>query len=184
MNTFATSYLALSCLFLSCNSNSFDLRESVHSALAAIKGAATSDIAITIYTGVSIHTGVYIVKNLLEPALYKLRVVSKAESVSELHARASLQKKLNELEQAGFEFEQSKIVALSQQFEEYEKAVAEKAETLKKAQSLTAEEKNQKVEALQKRVQQTKEHLNECRMTSYENQIALAAAAKIKTRPA
>lgn len=179
MNTFATSYLALSCLFLSCNSKP-DPMEHIATLAAALKGAATSDIAITIYTGVGIHTGAYVAKNLLEPILYKFRVASGAESVSELHARASLQKKLNELEEAGFEFEQSKVEALSQQFQEYEKAISEKAEALKKDQNLTAEEKNKKIEALQKRIQQTKEHLNECRMTSYENQIALAAAAKMK----
>ncbi len=128
---------------------------------------ATSDFAFTVYKYTCVAVATVTAKTLMEPALAKYRRATNTENINELHARAQLREKFQELDQADFQFQIVKMKMLSDSFGDYHALMQKRLQAIKES-SASEEEKQRLMAALESRLKATESKLSQYNTEEFE----------------
>lgn len=140
---------------------------SAHSEENIVMSALKSDFAVKVYAGVCIGTGIYATKTLIDPLLAKYRQLTGTENLNELHNKVMLREKWIELDETEYKLQLAKITALRDFLPTYETIMNKKINEINQASN--EQEKAKKIEALQSRMKQTQDKLDEKNIENFEH---------------
>lgn len=132
----------------------------------SMQDAFTGPFAIHVYKGVAIAAGGYIAKQAVDPLFYKLKYHANLLSPQEQHLLLALRKENAAFIKQEFEINATKRTILKDEFPEYKEQVEAEIEVIHNS-NLTDQEKMEKINQLQKQLQDTEAKLRQVLITSY-----------------
>lgn len=131
-----------------------------------VQDTLTGPFAIHVYKGVAIAAGSYIAKQAVDPLFYKLKYHANLLSPQEQHLLLALRKENAAFNKQEFEINATKRTILKDEFPEYKEQVETEIEAIRNS-DLTDQEKQEKVNLLQKQLKDTETKLRRVLIASY-----------------
>lgn len=135
-----------------------------------VQDAFTCPFAIHVYKGVAIAAGGYIAKQAVDPLFYKLKYHTNLLSPQEQHLLLNLRKENAAFNKQEFEINATKRTILKDEFPEYKEQVEEEIEATRNSE-LSEQEKQQKIDSLQKQLRDAEIKLRHVMIMSYNQML-------------
>lgn len=132
----------------------------------SVQDAFTGPFAIHVYKGVAIAAGGYIAKQAVDPLFYKLKYHTNLLSPQEQHMLVALRKENAAFNKQEFEINATKRTILKDEFPEYKEQIEIEIEAIRNS-DLADQEKQQKIDLLQKQLSDAEIKLRHVMIMSY-----------------